>query len=348
MCGMAESAATARKKYVLKIMKLIAIFSVITMALLLGVPGAAAQHCPYDGGVMIVAEVRDEAGNPVSLKPGELVLSEVGNGAPESCAFASGLVKLDFHPTAQAFSERYKKWQDVALASQCKDCAFTAPGFYAVVFGMSENSCMVKATDGRGYEKYIPRKYEIVLKRGGIEQRMAVPRSRMYSMCTGAGPWSRFQPILLATPSKAKAAAKPGGAKASPFPRERFDPKRDAKADLAAAIVEAEKSGRRIILDVGGEWCVWCVYMDRFFYENPALTKLRDDNFVWLKVNMSLENENRAFFADYPPARGYPHLYVLEKDGKLLHSQDTAMLEEGKSYDVARFIEFLKTWAPAR
>jgi hypothetical protein len=322
---------------------------VITLALLLiSAAAATAQHCPYDSGMMIVAEVRNESGEPVHLKPGELVLREIDNPAPESCAFTSGLVKFDFLPTAQAFSKRYEKWHNVSFESQCKDCTFTAPGFYAVILGMSENSCMVKAADGRGYERYIPRKYEIVLKRGPVEQRAVVPRSRIYSMCTNGGPWSRFQPILIATPSEAKAAAKPTATKAPPFPREKFDPKRNAKADLAAAIIEAEKSGRRIILDVGGEWCVWCVYMDRFFYENPELTKLRDDNFVWLKVNMSLENENRAFFAGYPPARGYPHLYVLEKDGKLLHSQDTAVLEDGKGYDLPRFTEFLKKWAPAR
>ena len=299
---------------------------------------------------MIVTEVRDEGGQPVLLKPGELVLSEIDNPAPEVCSFATGLVKFDFRPTAQSFTERYTERWHRTFEEQCKDCTFAAPGFYAVILGMSEDSCMVKAADGRGYEKYIPRKYEIVLKRGLIERRVDVPRERIYSMCTDGGPWSRFQPITLTVPGGVKETVKPSAAKpaAQAFTREKFDPKRNAKADLDAAIVAAGKSGKRIILDVGGEWCGWCVYMDRFFHENPTLAKLRDDNFVWVKVNMSPENENRPFFAPYPPAKGYPHLYVLEKDGKLLHSQDTAKLEAGKVYDLARFTDFLKKWAPAR
>jgi hypothetical protein len=38
---------------------------------------------------------------------------------------------------------------------------------------------------------------------------------------------------------------------------------------------------------------------------------------------------------------------VLEKDGTLIHSQDTAELEDGQtSYDPGKFTAFLKRWAP--
>lgn len=132
------------------------------------------------------------------------------------------------------------------------------------------------------------------------------------------------------------------------FPREKFDPLRSPKADLEAAIRKASASGRRIILDVGGEWCGWCIYMDKFFIENPSLAKLRDDNFVWIKVNTSPENENKEFLSAYPEATGYPHLFVLDEKGVLLHSQHTDVLENGNGYDLKLFTEFLKKWAPPR
>ena len=134
----------------------------------------------------------------------------------------------------------------------------------------------------------------------------------------------------------------------SSFPREKFDPARNAKADLELAIAKATASGRRIILDIGGEWCGWCVYMDKFFLEHPPLTKLRDDNFVWLKVNMSPENENKEFLSAYPEATSYPHLYVLDEKGVLLHSQRTEPLEAGKGYNLVVFTDFLQKWAPVR
>ena len=126
--------------------------------------------------------------------------------------------------------------------------------------------------------------------------------------------------------------------------REKFDPARNAAADLAGAVAKAQKSGKRIILDVGGEWCGWCVWMDKFFFANPDLARVRDENFVWLKINFSEENENKVFLSTYPAILGYPHLFVLDETGKLIHSQDTSPLEAGKGYDLIKFTEFLKTW----
>lgn len=130
------------------------------------------------------------------------------------------------------------------------------------------------------------------------------------------------------------------------FTRERFDPKRDPAVDLASATLLAKSSGKNIIIDVGGEWCGWCVYMDRFFFDNPSVAKLRDDNYVWLKVNMGPENENKAFLSAYPEISGYPHLFVLDSDGILLQSQSTDVLEAGKGYDLKKFTEFLQKWVP--
>ena len=130
--------------------------------------------------------------------------------------------------------------------------------------------------------------------------------------------------------------------------REKFDPTRDAAKDLLDTIATTQKSGKRIVLDIGGEWCVWCRNMDNFFLQNGELTKLRDENFIWLKINFSEENENEAFLAAYPAIKGYPHLFVLDKDGKFIYSKNTEELEEGKSYNLQRFTDFLKEYAPEK
>lgn len=126
---------------------------------------------------------------------------------------------------------------------------------------------------------------------------------------------------------------------------DRFDPKRDPEKDLAAALAQARAEGKRVIVDVGGEWCVWCHILDRFFASNADLDALRSSRYVWLKVNFSKENENRAFLARWPKVAGYPHLFVLDADGKLLHSQDTGALERGRSYDAEKVRAFLERWA---
>src|SRR5215468_4527932 len=86
---------------------------------------------------------------------------------------------------------------------------------------------------------------------------------------------------------KAKSATVIAAKPSAEFIREKFDPARNPHDDLNAAIGKASKENKRIILDVGGEWCGWCKYMDRFIFDHPELTNLRDDNYVWIKVNFS-------------------------------------------------------------
>lgn len=133
----------------------------------------------------------------------------------------------------------------------------------------------------------------------------------------------------------------------SPYaPVTKYDPKRDAAQDINDAIAEAKRSNRRILLEVGGEWCSWCHRLDEFFEAHPDLTTLRDKNFVTVKINFSEENHNQEVLARYGAIDGYPYIFVLESDGKLLQSQETGVFESGKSYALERLTEFLTNWSP--
>ena len=126
----------------------------------------------------------------------------------------------------------------------------------------------------------------------------------------------------------------------------KFDPARDPFADLKTSIAEAQKSDKRILLDVGGEWCIWCHRLDGFFEANPELKNFMHANFVVLKVNWSPDNKNEKFLSQYPKVAGYPHIYILENDGKFLFSKNTGELEKDKSYSAEKIMTFLKEWAP--
>jgi thioredoxin-related protein len=128
-------------------------------------------------------------------------------------------------------------------------------------------------------------------------------------------------------------------------PLEKFDPSRDAAADINAAIAEAKRTDRRVILDVGGEWCIWCHKLDAFYENNPDVKEFLNQHYVVMKVNYSKENKNEEVLSQYPRIAGYPHLFVLDSDGKLLHSQDTGELESGDHHDRDKVFNFLKEWA---
>lgn len=127
-----------------------------------------------------------------------------------------------------------------------------------------------------------------------------------------------------------------------------YDPARNADQDIKDAVAEAGQTGKRVLLEVGGQWCIWCHIMDEYFEKHPELLALREKNFIMVKINFSDENKNEQVLSRYPPVKGYPHIFVLDRDGKFLHSQETGKLEEGKSYNLEKFTAFLNEWSKDR
>ncbi len=75
----------------------------------------------------------------------------------------------------------------------------------------------------------------------------------------------------------------------------KFDPTRDASKDIQIAIHLAQESHKRILLDVGGEWCIWCHWLDSLFIQNKDLEEYLNKYYVVVKINVSKENENKEF-----------------------------------------------------
>ena len=123
-----------------------------------------------------------------------------------------------------------------------------------------------------------------------------------------------------------------------------FDPTRDSAKDLKAAMKQAEKEHKNIILDVGGNWCPWCIVLDRTLAGDAELHALIEKDYIVLHVNFSQENENKAFLASYPRAKGYPAWYVLSPEGKLLIAEDTSLLEQTHKLDAGYNRDTLKTF----
>jgi thiol:disulfide interchange protein len=123
-----------------------------------------------------------------------------------------------------------------------------------------------------------------------------------------------------------------------------FDPTRDSTKDLHAAMEQARAEHKNILMDVGGNWCPWCIVLDRTLNEDSDLHALLEKNYVVLHVNFSRENENLNFLGPYPKAKGYPAWYVLSAKGKLLKAEDTSELEQTHKLDAGYNKETLKTF----
>jgi thioredoxin-related protein len=123
-----------------------------------------------------------------------------------------------------------------------------------------------------------------------------------------------------------------------------YDVQRDPNDDGRAALTLAKQTKRKVLIEVGGDWCSWCHVMDKFIKDHPAVEKRLHEIFVVLKVNISEANDNAEFMAAFPPAQGYPHMYITDSSGSILHSQDTAEFRENKQYSERLFMIFFDRW----
>ena len=128
-----------------------------------------------------------------------------------------------------------------------------------------------------------------------------------------------------------------------------YDANANAEKDIDNLIAKAKKENKNIILQAGGNWCIWCLRFNQYVQTTPELKTIVDKNYLYYHLNYSPENKNEKVFAKYgnPGAKyGYPVFIVLDKNGKQIHTQDSAVLEEGKGYGFEKVKTFFNEWKP--
>lgn len=123
----------------------------------------------------------------------------------------------------------------------------------------------------------------------------------------------------------------------------------NAEAKISELVKKAKAENKNIILQAGGNWCIWCLRFNNYVQTTPELKEIVDKNYLYYHLNYSPENKNEKVFAKYdnPGAKfGYPVFVVLDQNGKMIHTQDSAVLEEGKGYSKEKVKAFFEKWTP--
>lgn len=122
----------------------------------------------------------------------------------------------------------------------------------------------------------------------------------------------------------------------------------DAVKQIKTAISQAQKENKFVLCQVGGNWCPWCLRFAELASTNDSIKNVIDKNFIYIHVNYSKGHKNpEAMKMLGNPARfGFPVFVILDNEGKYLHIQNSAYLEEGKGYDVKKVVDFLEHWTP--
>lgn len=128
-----------------------------------------------------------------------------------------------------------------------------------------------------------------------------------------------------------------------------YKPEEPAEKGIEAAVKLAKKEGKHVFIQAGGNWCIWCARFHEFVTNDKSIDSLVQKNYVVYHLNYSKENYNKEIMSKYgfPQRFGFPVFLVLDAKGNLLHTQNSAYLEEGKGYSREKVVEFFQQWAPS-
>ncbi len=128
-----------------------------------------------------------------------------------------------------------------------------------------------------------------------------------------------------------------------------YDETQDAEKKIKELVVQAQKENKNIILQAGGNWCIWCLRFNQYVQTTPELKEIIDQNYLYYHLNYSPKNKNEKVFASYGnpgDTYGYPVFIVLDKNGTQIHTQESGSLEQDKGYSLEKVKAFFNAWKP--
>lgn len=126
-----------------------------------------------------------------------------------------------------------------------------------------------------------------------------------------------------------------------------YKPEENAEKGIKEAVKKAKDENKHVMIQIGGNWCIWCARFNQFVTDDKSLDSLVNANYVVYHLNYSKENKNESLLEKYefPQRFGFPVFLVLDGKGDLLHTQNSAYLEAGKGYDKEKVSGFFTDWS---
>src|SRR3954462_12298093 len=122
-----------------------------------------------------------------------------------------------------------------------------------------------------------------------------------------------------------------------------YDEGANADAAVSAAFARAQKSHKRVMIDLGGNWCVDCIVLANFM-KLPEMQRFMAAHYELVAVDVGRFNRNLqipARFGVTKKLEGVPALLIVTPDGKLINDKDvfaTASASEMTPKSVADYL----------
>jgi thiol-disulfide isomerase/thioredoxin len=151
-----------------------------------------------------------------------------------------------------------------------------------------------------------------------------------------------FLPVAALCLMAASPVALSGFATPAPHP---YDEAADAHAQVDAALAEAKRTGRTVLLDFGGNWCPDCRMLAGVFQE-PQVAAWLSKHFVQVSIDIGRRTKNMDISRRWGvTVEGVPTVLMISPDGVLLNKDDPYGLQDARSMPAQAVVDLLARMA---
>jgi thiol-disulfide isomerase/thioredoxin len=125
-----------------------------------------------------------------------------------------------------------------------------------------------------------------------------------------------------------------------------YDETANANAVVAAAFARAKKSHKRVLLDLGGNWCPDCIILANLM-RMPGMKEFMAKHYEVASVDVGRFDKNLqipARFGYTKRLQGVPTVLVATPDGKLVNDGHVFALSDARNMTPQSLAEYLAQW----
>jgi len=130
----------------------------------------------------------------------------------------------------------------------------------------------------------------------------------------------------------------------TPLPRP-YDEAADADAQVADARARALASHKRLLIDLGGNWCGDCRILAAFMRQ-PEIAAFVERHYVVVTVDVGHMNRNLQIPARWGITKvtGVPSILIVDRKDHLVDAGHTAALSDARSMTPQALADWLARW----
>ncbi len=129
--------------------------------------------------------------------------------------------------------------------------------------------------------------------------------------------------------------------------RQPYNETADAEAAVNAAFARAKQSGKRVLIDLGGNWCPDCVVLANIM-QLPQMKPFIKNHFEVVAVDVGRFDKNLAIparFGIVQRLKGVPSVIIAEPDGKFVNQGNVSALSDARHMTPQSVADWLAQWA---